>query len=159
CPSCQEKVAMKAENVMAFSGLTLGISAPEMVAKYKKALKAKQAEKRAQRQTAANAQADGAHPETMTAPPGRSPAATTNGKPLDKGKPLPAHLASDQFEIASNAPSTPAVHVPAGDFELEIVDTQFRIDMEKPVSPSVASRQKPEPLFAAGRIPPPPARL
>jgi hypothetical protein len=160
CPSCSEKVPMKPENVMAFSGLTLGISAPEMVAKYKQAVKAKQAAKRAERAAAANTQGPGGRPETMTAPPGKMPTpnATTNWASLEKGKPLPPYLASDEFEVAANTPSTPAMPAPAGNFEIEIVDTQFRIDMEKPVAPSVSPRQKPEPLFAAGRIPPPPIR-
>jgi hypothetical protein len=158
CPSCQEKVSMKVSNLLAFSGVTLGVAVPDQVAEYKRELKAKQAKKQADHQ---KAELQKKSPGPMPAPPGRIPAppsppvSTTELASYEHVQPLPPHLASEAFEI--NRAAVPPAPPPPADFELDIIDTQFRIDMEKPVTPTVGARQRPEALFP-GRIPPPPHR-
>jgi len=156
CPSCQETVSMQVDRLLTHTGARLGTAAPDLVAKYKQGLKEQQAKrKKGTNEPAGPAPA----PATLGTPSGRLPAPptavappTTEMSPEELTRPLPPHLASHEFELTAPPPLPPSA--PVENFELDIIDTQFRIDMTHP--PAAPPRPQLEPGGAGGRIPRPP---
>jgi hypothetical protein len=146
CPACQGVVIMKPEVVLTASGATLGATAPHLLTSRKPIPKPKK-------------------PAPPKPPPARQPPPQTRQPtPPPPSMPLTPELATDSLE----RPQLPTVPSPASagrtvsdydDLELEIIDTQLKIDMNAEAAPT-----KPGPRggtrreMSSGRIPEPPPR-
>jgi hypothetical protein len=131
CPACQEMVSMKPAMLLTVSGMTLGVAAPQLIAKLAKPKKKK------------------AKPKPPAPPTGVS------NVPL-----VPEVVESLDFVPPQRPGKSSGQTIPDYDnLELEIVDTQLKIDMGAQAAPTASGPRTPRlPDTSSGRIPAPPPR-
>lgn len=133
CPACQEMVSMKPAMLLTVSGATLGVTSPHLIAKLSKPKVKKRKPK----------------PDAPA-----QPQAVSN-VPL-----VPDIVESLDFVPPPRPAKSSGPTVPDYDnLELEIVDTQLKIDMAAEAAPAAAGPRTPKlPDQSSGRIPAPPPR-
>ena len=174
CPSCQELVSMKPRNLLNSEGKRLGEANPEAFKKKKKQAGGAASSKKKKSTPPPPVQVRISEPTTLSAripPPPQIPVDDDSGY----SQPRQPHVVEEDTELSSRAAQTiSGVTVPDEDFEFEVVDTQFNIEIKEmgldlpgPASGGKTkqteakekqSDKKPPPPSVAPMMEPPPVR-
>lgn len=129
CPSCQQLVSMKPGMMLTSNGVTLSVAKPEA---FKKEAKSKK-DLPAPKPPIATTVRDKSIPPTKRIPP---PPSIGQDNDTDDQKPMAPELVEDdtfvvdEAAIAPKATTVASVTVPDEDFEFEVVDTQFNMELK-----------------------------
>ncbi|HQR08431.1 MAG TPA: hypothetical protein PLN21_16500 [Gemmatales bacterium] len=130
CPSCQQLVSMKPGMMLTSNGMTLSVAKPDA---FKKQTKAKQEPPPPKQQLTPTIRIKSVPPTKRIPPP---PNAGQENDTDDQKPMAPELVENDSFlvddaAIAPKATTVGAVTVPDDDFEFEVVDTQFNMELKE----------------------------
>ncbi|MFT3880850.1 MAG: hypothetical protein QM703_14460 [Gemmatales bacterium] len=130
CPSCQQLVSMKPGMMLNSDGVMLSVAKPEV---FNKQVKPKQEVPAPKKKIAPTIRTKSIPPTKRIPPP---PSVGQQNDTDDEQPKAPDLVEDDTFEVddqvaASNAVSIAPVTVPDDDFEFEVVDTQFNMELKE----------------------------
>lgn len=130
CPSCQQLVSMKPGMMLTSNGVTLSVANPKA---FNKQSKPKQEPTPIKQPTTPTVRIKGPSPTKRIPPP---PTVGPENDTDDQKPVAPELIEDDTFvvnekAIAPKATTVAAVTVPDDDFEFEVVDTQFNMELKE----------------------------
>lgn len=133
CPSCQQLVSMKPEQLLTSNGISLGMAKPDAFKKQTKPRQDAPIKRSAKRKFREEPSTPSSVPTKRIPPP---PNADKEDDTDDKAPKAPdlaedEHLEVDDHAIFPKTKSSAAATVPDDDFEFEVVDTQFNMELKK----------------------------
>jgi len=154
CPSCQQLVSMKPGQMLTSNGMTLSVAKPDA---FKKQSKPKQEPPPPKQPIPPKTQVKSI-PPTKRIPP---PPSVTPENDTDDQKPMAPDLVEDDTFVVDDAAVAPkattvaAATVPDDDFEFEVVDTQFNMELkESGIDPNSTKPSKKKARLKAPPAPP-----